>query len=93
MVSMETTLYLGQFLYYTVMLVTLSASTLEAINLRLANKKTRRPNSKRNGAIQQDGHGSIVAWSYENMKGLDPTLCEHQIHLNKDAKPIQQQKY
>ena len=35
----------------------------------------------------------VFAWSFEDMKGLDPAFCQHQIHLNKDAKPIQQQSY
>ena len=32
----------------------------------------------------------VFAWSFENMKGLDPTFCQHQINLHKDAKPVQQ---
>ena len=32
-------------------------------------------------------------WSYEDMRGLDPKLYQHQIHLNKDAKPIAQRHY
>ena len=25
----------------------------------------------------------VFAWSFEDMKGLDPAFCQHQIHLNK----------
>ena len=35
----------------------------------------------------------VFAWSYEDMQGLDPQLCQHQIHLSKDAKPVAQQRY
>ena len=32
----------------------------------------------------------VFAWSYEDMRGLDPQLYQHQIHLSADAKPIAQ---
>ena len=32
----------------------------------------------------------VFACSYEDMCGLDPKLYHHQIHLNKDAKPVAQ---
>ena len=32
----------------------------------------------------------VFAWSYEDMRGLDPQLYQHQIHLSKDAKPVAQ---
>ena len=35
----------------------------------------------------------VFAWSFEDMKGLDPTFYQHQIHLNKDAKLVQQRRY
>ena len=35
----------------------------------------------------------VFAWSYENMRGLDPQLYQHQIHLNTDAKPVAQRRY
>ena len=35
----------------------------------------------------------VFAWSFEDMKGLDPTFWQHQINLHKDAKPIQQRRY
>ena len=31
----------------------------------------------------------VFAWSFEDMKGLDPTFCQHQINLHKDVKPVQ----
>ena len=35
----------------------------------------------------------VFAWSYEDMRGLDPQLYQHQIHLNKDVKPVAQRRY
>ena len=35
----------------------------------------------------------VFAWSYEDMKGLDPKFYQHQINLATDAKPIQQRRY
>ena len=35
----------------------------------------------------------VFAWSFEDMKGLDPTFCQRQINLHKDAKPVQQRRY
>ena len=35
----------------------------------------------------------VIAWSYEDMRGLDPQLYQHQIHLSIDAKPVAQQRY
>ena len=32
----------------------------------------------------------VFAWSYDDMKGLDPKFYQHQINLAKDAKPVQQ---
>ena len=36
---------------------------------------------------------NVFAWSYEDMRGLDPLLYQHQIYLSKDAKPIAQRRY
>ena len=33
------------------------------------------------------------AWSYEDMKWLDPKFYQHQINLATDAKPVQQWRY
>ena len=35
----------------------------------------------------------VFAWSYEGMRGLDPQLYQHQIHLSKDAKLVAQRRY
>ena len=35
----------------------------------------------------------VFAWSYEDMKGLDPKFYQHQINLATDAKPVQQRRY
>ena len=35
----------------------------------------------------------IFAWSYDDMKGLDPKFYQQQINLATDAKPVQQQHY
>ena len=35
----------------------------------------------------------VFAWSFDDMKGLDPAFCQHQINLHKDAKPVQQRRY
>ena len=35
----------------------------------------------------------VFAWSYEDMRGLDPQLYQHQIHLSKDTKPVVQRRY
>ena len=38
-------------------------------------------------------YNDVFAWSFENMKGLDPVFCQHQINLHKDAKLVQQRRY
>ena len=35
----------------------------------------------------------VFAWSYEDMRGFDPQLYQHQIHLSTDAKPVAQCHY
>ena len=35
----------------------------------------------------------VFAWSYEDMRGLDPQLYQHQIHLSIDVKPVAQRRY
>ena len=35
----------------------------------------------------------VFTWAYNDMKGLDPQYYQHQIHLQKDAWPIQQRRY
>ena len=34
----------------------------------------------------------VFVWSYEDMRGLDPQLYQHQIHLSTDAKPVVQRR-
>ena len=43
------------------------------------------------GLLKQ--YKDVFAWSFEDMKGLDPTFYQHQINLHKDAKPVQQWRY
>ena len=35
----------------------------------------------------------VFTWSFEDMKGLHPTFCQHQINLHKDAKSLLQRRY
>ena len=35
----------------------------------------------------------VFACSFEDMKGLYPAFCHHQINLHKDVKPVQQWRY
>ena len=35
----------------------------------------------------------VFACSFEDMKGLYPAFCHHQINLHKDVKPVQQRRY
>ena len=35
----------------------------------------------------------VFAQSYEDVKGLDPALYQHQINISKDGKPVQQRDY
>jgi hypothetical protein len=35
----------------------------------------------------------VFAWSYEDMKGLNPEFYHHKINLAKDAIPVQQCRY
>jgi hypothetical protein len=35
----------------------------------------------------------VFAWSYEDMKGLNPEFYHHKINLAKDAIPVQQRRY
>ena len=41
----------------------------------------------------QKQYKDVFAWSFQEMKGLDPAFCQLQIHINKDAKPVQQRRY
>jgi hypothetical protein len=35
----------------------------------------------------------VFAWSYVDMKGLNPEFYHHKINLAKDAIPVQQRQY
>ena len=35
----------------------------------------------------------IFAWEHEDLKGVDPKVCQHRIPLIPDAKPIRLQRY
>ena len=35
----------------------------------------------------------IFAWKYTDMKGIDPSFCQHRINLKADAVPVIQQRY
>ena len=35
----------------------------------------------------------VFAWSYKDMRGSDPKLYQHQIHLSKDAQTVAQRRY
>ena len=35
----------------------------------------------------------VFAWSYKDLKGVDPTICQHTIPMKEDAKPTRQRPY
>jgi hypothetical protein len=35
----------------------------------------------------------VFAWTYEDMKGIPPHICEHKIELKPNTKPIKQSRY
>ncbi|MCO5563145.1 hypothetical protein L7F22_016782 [Adiantum nelumboides] len=35
----------------------------------------------------------VFAWSYKDLKGVDPNICQHTIPLKSDAKPSKQRPY
>ena len=41
-------------------------------------------------AILQE-YKDVFAWSYDEMKGIDPKFYQHHIQLQEDAKPVKQQ--
>ena len=32
-------------------------------------------------------HKSAIGWSVADLKGIDPSVCMHRIHLEEDSKP------
>ena len=76
------------------------ASTLEEVNLRMIKgprsvnvAKEMPPEEKTTMVVVLNEFKEIFSWSYKDMRGLDPKLYQHQIHLNKDAKPAAQRHY
>ena len=35
----------------------------------------------------------VFAWSYKNLKGVEPNICQHTIPMKLDAKPIKLRPY
>ena len=35
----------------------------------------------------------VFAWSFEDLKGVDPVVCQHTILMKQDAKPSKQRPY
>ena len=35
----------------------------------------------------------VFAWSYKDLKGVDPDICQHTIPMREDAKPSKQRPY
>ena len=33
-------------------------------------------------------HGAAIGYTLDDLKGINPTLCQHKIKLEKDAKPV-----
>ena len=76
-------------------------STLEELNL--AGQETKQkmvliakdmtPNDKTEIVNLLRQYKDVFAWSYEDMRELDPQLYQHQIHLSKDTKPVAQRRY
>ena len=76
------------------------ASQLEEVNLgttedarpvHIAKEMT--PDNKTTMITLLKEFHDVFAWSYEDMRGLDPQLYQHQIHLSKDAKTVAQRRY
>ena len=38
-------------------------------------------------------HRDVFAWSYKDLKGVDPYICQHTIPMREDAKPCKQRPY
>ena len=77
-----------------------AATELEEVNMgttaepRTLSIAKNLPPSTRTELIELLGeYKDVFAWSYEDMKGLDPKFYQHQINLATDAKPVQQRRY
>ena len=78
----------------------MKASQLEEVDLRttdkprLVNVAKELPDEEKKAMVALlTDFRDVFAWSYEDMRGLDPQLYQHQIHLSTDAKPIAQRRY
>ena len=76
------------------------ASQLEEVDLgttdkpRLVNVAKEMPHGEKKAMVTLlTDFRDVFAWSYEDMRGLDPQLYQHQIHLSTDAKPVEQRRY
>ena len=75
------------------------ASTLEDINLNTI-KEPRPVNVVKEMPLEEKTtmvgllkeFKDVFAWLYKDMRGLDPKLHQHHIHLNKDAKSVTQRR-
>ena len=38
-------------------------------------------------------HMDVFSWSYKDVKGVDPSICQHTIPMREDAKPCKQRPY
>ena len=76
------------------------ASQLEEVNLgtndkpRPVNVAKEMPKDEKKAMVELlMSFRDVFAWSYEDMRGLDPQLYQHQIPLSTDAKPVAQRRY
>ena len=37
-------------------------------------------------------HHAAIGYTLDDLKGISPTLCQHKINLEKDAKPVRDPK-
>ena len=71
------------------------ATELEEVNMgtlaeprTLSIAKNLPPSTKTSIIGLQGEYKDVFAWSYDDMKGLDPKFYQHQINLPTDAKPV-----
>ena len=76
------------------------ASTLEEVNLGSLTEPRTVKIAKYLAATDRSAlvtlftkYQDVFAWSYNDMKGLGPRYYQHQIHLHRDARLIQQRRY
>ena len=71
------------------------ASTREEVNLGTTNdpRPVNPPTNKVVLITLLQDYRDVLAWSHEDMKGLDPEFSQHQIHVRKDSKLVHQRQY